>query len=233
MRSVISISGKSQSRKCDDRRLERDQQAARADADEAGEPLRDLDPCEALLARLRIAHGDAEAQATGPRCTGRAGRGRRRAASGRDRSGWRTPCGARRARLRSRRRPSRRGSPRGASAGQSSSRQSRDWLAVSCVARSRTSISVCCGVRPSADRTESPDATWSSSPATRTMKNSSRIDETIPQNRTRSSSGSAAVGGDLEHARHQVERGKLAVQQRQGLVFGIHSLGCRHRRRIS
>ena len=27
--------------------------------------------------------------------------------------------------------------------------------------------------------------------------------------------------------------GELAVQQRQGLVFGIHSLGCRHRRRIS
>ena len=33
-------------------------------------------------------------------------------------------------------------------------------------------------------------ATWSSSPATLTMKNSSRIDETIPQNLTRSSSGS-------------------------------------------
>jgi len=36
------------------------------------------------------------------------------------------------------------------------------------------------------------------------MKNSSRIEETIPQNLTRSRSGSP-VGSELEHAPNQVE----------------------------
>ena len=47
------------------------------------------------------------------------------------------------------------------------------------------------GVRPSADRVVTPAPACRSSPATRTMKNSSRLEETIEQKRTRSSSGIA------------------------------------------
>ena len=61
--------------------------------------------------------------------------------------------------------------------------------AVSSSTRSRIAASASRGVSPSCERTGRPDAAWSISPATRTMKNSSRFDEKIEQNLTRSSSG--------------------------------------------
>ena len=45
-----------------DHRLQRNQQPASPDRDEAREPLRNLDAREALLVRLRVANGDAEAE---------------------------------------------------------------------------------------------------------------------------------------------------------------------------
>ena len=79
--------------------------------------------------------------------------------------------------------------PASLSAGTSSRLQSLDWRAVSASVRSRIAASVVVGVRPSAERTGTPAASWPMSPATRTMKNSSRFDEKIEQNFTRSSSG--------------------------------------------
>jgi hypothetical protein len=56
--------------------------------------------------------------------------------------------------------------------------------------RLRTPASVALGERPSSERTFSPEATWSSRPATRTAKNSSRCEEKKAQYLTHSSSGS-------------------------------------------
>ena len=84
--------------------------------------------------------------------------------------------------------------PRSASAGQRSSFQSFDWRRIRSSARSRMSRSVSCGVRPSGERGAIPDAAWSISPATRTMKNSSRLLDSIEQKFTRSSSGT--LGSD-------------------------------------
>ena len=63
---------------------------------------------------------------------------------------------------------------------------------VSRSARSRISRSASCGVIPSGERTAIPAAAWSVSPATRTMKNSSRFEEKIEQKFTRVRSGRAA-----------------------------------------
>ena len=79
--------------------------------------------------------------------------------------------------------------PCSARAGTSSSRRISDWVAYRSTTRSRISSSAARGVRPSADRVGTPAPAWRSRPATRTMKNSSRLDDTIEQNRTRSSSG--------------------------------------------
>ena len=68
--------------------------------------------------------------------------------------------------------------------------QSFACSAASAVERSRISASAACGVSPSGERTVTPAATWSISPATRTMKNSSMFEEKIEQKLTRSSSGS-------------------------------------------
>ena len=53
----------------------------------------------------------------------------------------------------------------------------------------RISSSVARGVRPSCSGVSMPASIWSCRPATRTMKNSSRFEEVIAQNFTRSSSG--------------------------------------------
>ena len=77
-----------------------------------------------------------------------------------------------------------------ASAGRSSFFQSFDWRSVSSSTRSRMAASAASGVNPSTERTASPAAAWPISPATRTMKNSSRLVETKRHILTRSSSGS-------------------------------------------
>ena len=73
--------------------------------------------------------------------------------------------------------------------------------------------SACCGVSPSAERTARPDSACPSSPATRTWKNSSRFDEKIAQNFTRSSSGSDVVRRELEDAGVELEVGELAIEE--------------------
>ncbi len=81
--------------------------------------------------------------------------------------------------------------PSAASAGWSSRVQSLACVAVNSRTRSRIEASVASGVAPSGDRTVIPDAAWPASPATRIMKNSSRLDEKIEQNLMRSSSGTS------------------------------------------
>src|SRR4051812_35314776 len=77
-----------------------------------------------------------------------------------------------------------------ASAGRRSSFQMRDCRSLSSSARSCASASACRGVRPSGDCVDTPADASPIRPATRTMKNSSSINEKIEQNLTRSSSGS-------------------------------------------
>ena len=91
-------------------------------------PSGHLDAREALLAGLRVADEQPEAQREARRCTGTAGRGRPRAASARGRSAAEHAARARRARLSvaSSTVPTR--MPFAASAGQSSSRQSARLL---------------------------------------------------------------------------------------------------------
>ncbi len=79
--------------------------------------------------------------------------------------------------------------PSSASAGRSAFFHSFAWRAVRSSTRSRTSDSAARGVSPSAERTASPAAAWPIRPATRTMKNSSRLDETKRHIRTRSRIG--------------------------------------------
>ncbi len=78
------------------------------------------------------------------------------------------------------------------SAGRSSRFHSLDWRLPSSVTRARIPASAWPGSMPSAESTPSPAASWSSRPATLTMKNSSRFDEWMATNLTRSSSGCEA-----------------------------------------
>ena len=79
--------------------------------------------------------------------------------------------------------------PSAASAGSRSSAHSFACRALSSSTRVRISASIALGVLPSSERTFSPDAAWSSRPATRTEKNSSMWDEKNAAYFTRSSSG--------------------------------------------
>ena len=92
-----------------DRRLERDLQAALADRDEAGEALGHLDACEALLARLGVAHDDTEAEREARDVRERLTRADRERRQDRDRSAARRCPRARPARRRWRRRRCRSG----------------------------------------------------------------------------------------------------------------------------
>ena len=56
-------------------------------------------------------------------------------------------------------------------------------------ARSRTAAPCWAGVRPSGEAAPMPECTWPISPATRTEKNSSRLEALMETKRSRSSSG--------------------------------------------
>ena len=196
--------------------LERQQQPAarrpRRTAAAARAPSRARSAPRRSPGRARARRGSAR----GPRCTGTAGPARRRAASAPGRS---------RARRAGRARPARRlvavvdaadrGCPRRRAPGMSAFFQRRDCARSSRSTRSRIAASASRGVSPSCERTGSPDAAWSIRPATRTMKNSSRFEEKIAQNLTRSSSGSGLVRREREHALVEVEPRELAVEQRR------------------
>ena len=170
--------------------LERQQPAAVADREEARQPFGNLHAGESLLARLRVAGEHAEAEREARDVREGLARRRPRAASGPGRSRAGSVPRAPRAR-RDRGRPiCAIMIPSSASAGPRVFFQSFDWRAVSSSTRSRISVSASRGVSPSAERTASPDAAWPIRPATRTMKNSSRFDETKRHIFTRSRSGS-------------------------------------------
>ena len=171
-----------------DHALERDEQAAATDAHEPRHRLRHLHPREALVAGVRVAHEHPE------------------------REGERRDVRERLPRADGERREHRvdlalvpRGELSQLLAGAVLDPADDDALLLepgselTCpeaglrraelVARARTSSRVSSGVRPSGDRTGSSEEAWPSSPATRTMKNSSRFDEKIEQNLIRSSNG--------------------------------------------
>ena len=75
----------------------------------------------------------------------------------------------------------------------------------------RTSCSA--GVRPSGLRVVMPARTWPLRPATRTMKNSSRLLAEIDRKRTRSNSGWLAFCGFLEHAAIELQPRQFAVDK--------------------
>ena len=106
--------------------------------------------------------------------------------------------------------------PCAASAGASSLRHSSPWIAISSSVRRRSSASACWGVRPSGERTCTRAMTWSSSPATRTMKNSSRLEEKIAQNLTRSSSGSLGSAARSSTRAFRSSQESLTVEQVAG-----------------
>ena len=64
------------------------------------------------------------------------------------------------------------------------------------------------GVRPSGLRSAMPSRTWALMPATRTMKNSSRLLAEIDRNRTRSSAGWPGLTDFLEHPAVEMQPGQ-------------------------
>ena len=98
-----------------------------------------------------------------------------------------------------------------------------DCAVVSSSTRSRIAASPSWGDSPSSERTESPDAAWSIRPATRTMKNSSRLDEKIEQNFTRSSSGvdSSAASSSTRALKSSHESSRLISAGGEGIWVGV------------
>ena len=80
--------------------------------------------------------------------------------------------------------------PCAASAGRTCPAKMALSRATSSVVRSAMALNCSAGPIPSGERSRSPAATWSSSPATRTWKNSSSPSEKIARNLIRSNSGS-------------------------------------------
>ena len=79
--------------------------------------------------------------------------------------------------------------PCSSSAGRRSFLRQRAWRVECSPTTRRMASSVSRGVRPSCSGVSMPASTWSCRPATRTMKNSSRLFEAIAENFSRSSSG--------------------------------------------
>ena len=69
------------------------------------------------------------------------------------------------------------------------------------------------GVSPPVEEPATPAATWSFSAEMRTWKNSSRLDEQIATNFSRSSSGMPGLVGQGKHASVEVEPTQLPVEQ--------------------
>jgi hypothetical protein len=215
-----------------DGRLERYQEPAGADTDEAREAFRHLDPCEPLLARLRITDGDAEAE----RQPGDVGEG----LPGAD-GEW----GENRVDL-ARKRRLELGElllggvldrtdedpltlERGAELVAPQARLVRRELGRTLADLEKRLLGRAAIGGPNRQSrrnlVEQPG-----DPNHEELVENRRDDPAEPNPLEQRL---AAVAGNLEHPRHQVERRQLAVQQGQRLVFGIHPLGCRHRRRIS
>ena len=183
--------------------------------------LRHLHAREDLRAPVTGRAPARRATARGWRCRGTAGRGRPPAASARGRSG---AGSARRARSRSSVETSSSATirmPCSASAGRRSSLQAAAWRSQCSRHDPRGSRRVVCfGVRPSCRGVSMPASTWSCRPATRTMKNSSRLDAKIAENFSALEQRHAVVLGELEDALVEVEPGQLAVEVELGVRAG-------------
>ena len=98
------------------------------------------------------------------------------------------------------------------------SRQIACWSVASfeTVSLMRTSCSA--GVRPSGLRSVMPSRTWALMPATRTMKNSSRLLAEIDRNRTRSSAGWPGLTDSSSTRRLKCSQESSRLMKRSGLV---------------
>ena len=86
------------------------------------------------------------------------------------------------------------------------------------------------GSSPAAVRTARPVAMRRFSPATRTMKYSSRLLAKIARKRARSSSGTVGVHGELEHPLVELQPRQLALEVAVGgevVCLGRVGAGCR------
>ena len=177
------------------------------------EPLGDLDAREALLARLRVAHRADRGSARAPRCTGTAARARRRAESapGRSDAGSPARAPARSSSVASSTVPTR--IPSAASAGHSSSRQRLVCAAGQVEDALRISASVCCGVRPSGERTDAPRDDLVLEPRDPHHEELVEDRRDDPAELHALEQRLRGIGGQLEHAPHQVELRQLAVEE--------------------
>ena len=95
----------------------------------------------------------------------------------------------------------------------------RNWRQRSCCeatswpTRSPRRINCSAGESPSSEGVVSPECTWPTRPATRTMKNSSRLLAEIDRKRNCSSKRMVAVGRLLQHAPVEFEPGEFAIDE--------------------
>ncbi len=153
--------------------LEGDVARAALERQEPRQHLRHLHAREPLLARGAGRRRTRRATATGSRCTGTAGPGRPRAASAPGRSPARTSRSGAGARRRCTRPASARRCPPPPATAEIDSCRFASSSASSARTRSAISCSTSSGARPSLGAV--PAEAWSTRPATRTMKNSSRL----------------------------------------------------------
>jgi hypothetical protein len=107
---------------------------------------------------------------------------------------------------------------RSAASAARNSRQRCCWSFVSADTASATCPSCSSGVRPSGLRVVIPCRTWPLRPATRTIKNSSRLLAEIDRNRTRSSSGWLSLPDSSNTRRLNCNQDNSRLMRRSGLL---------------
>ena len=103
------------------------------------------------------------------------------------------------------------------------SRQRFCWSLASTETASEMRTSCSAGVRPSGLLKVMPSRTWPRRPATRTMKNSSRLLAEIDRNRTRSSSGWESLAASSSTRRLKCSQDSSRLMNRSGLVARSNS----------
>ena len=88
--------------------------------------------------------------------------------------------------------------------------------ATSAATRSLIRSSCSAGVRPSSEISATPESTWPTRPATRTMKNSSRLLAEIDRNRSRSSSGWLGLAASSKTRRLNSSHDNSRLMNRSG-----------------
>jgi hypothetical protein len=90
--------------------------------------------------------------------------------------------------------------------------QTSCWLAVKRVGDARQSGQLLRGISPSVERSSTFSSCWPLRPATRTMKNSSRLLPEMDRKRSRSSSGCASLQASSRHAAVEGQPRQFAVE---------------------